>query len=255
MRYYKLPLIILAIVLSLSLTACSKSTFTQDPAQKYQNYTAEQLYIEGRRMLAKRNYSRAVTMYEALQSLYPFGGYAEKGQLNLIYAYYMAGQYASAVAAAEQYIQVYPRSKNVDYAYYMKGLSDYNSGRTWVQRALPINMAERDLTSAKQAFYDFRQLVQLFPESKYAADAQQRMIALRDMFAQHELDIAQYYFKRKAYVASANRASYLIRHYQSTPQVKPALIILVQSNQKLGLTKAANDALRVLQLNYPGTKV
>ena len=252
MRYFKLFLMILSLSL---LTACSKSTLTQDPAQQYQGYTAERLYIKGEKLLASRNYKSAVTVYEALQSLYPFGGYAEKGQLNLIYAYYKAGDYASAEAAAEQYIQVYPRSKHVDYAYYMKGLADYYSSRTWVQRALPIDMSARDLTTAKQAFYDFRQLVQFFPNSRYAADAKQRMIALRDMFAQHELTVAQYYFKRKAYVASANRASYLLRHYASTPQVKPALIILVRSNEKLGLTKAANEARQVLELNYPGTKV
>lgn len=254
MKYYQLKL--LAIVLAFSLvSACSKSTITEDPAQQFQGYSAEQLYIAGKQKLASRNYNRAVTMYEALESLYPFGGYAEKGQLNLIYAYYMSGQYASAVAACEQYIQLYPRSNNVDYAYYMKGLSDYYSGRTWVQRALPINMAERDLMAPKQAFYDFRQLVELFPGSKYAPDARQRMIALRNMFAQHQLDIAQYYYKRKAYVAAANRATFLLAHYDTSPQVQPALVILVQANQKLGLTQAANEAMQVLQYNYPGTKV
>lgn len=252
MKYYKLVPLIFALGL---LAACSSTNFTQDPAQQFQHYTAEQIYIKGKQNLARRNYNRAVTEYEALQSLYPFGGYAEKGQLNLIYAYYKAGDYASAVAAAELYIQVYPRSKNVDYAYYMRGLADYNSGRTWVQRALPINMSERDLTAPKQAFYDFRELVQLFPNSKYAPDARQRMIALRDMFAQHELTVARYYYKRGAYVGAANRASYLIKHYDTTPQVKPALVLLVRSNRKLHLTKAANDALRVLELNYPGTKV
>lgn len=254
MKYYKFKLVAIALALSL-LTACSKSTITEDPAQQFQNYSAEQLYFAGKQKLASRNYNRAVKMYEALESLYPFGGYAEKGQLNLIYAYYMSGQYASAVAAAQQYIEVYPRSQNVDYAYYMKGLSDYYSGRTWIQQAFPINMAERDLTAPEQAFYDFRQLVQLFPNSKYAPDARQRMVALRNMFAQHQLDIAQYYYKRKAYVGAANRASFLIARYDTTPQVKPALILLVQANQKLGLTQAANEAMQVLQYNYPGTKV
>lgn len=233
MQYYRL--LLLMSVTFVLLSACGKASFIQDPAQQYEGYTAEQLYIKGNQKLAARSYKKAVTVYEALQSLYPFGGYAEKGQLNLVYAYYQSGDYASAVAAADQYIRVYPRGQHVDYAYYLKGLSDYYSGRTWVQRAFPVDMSERDLDSAKQAFYDFRRLVQFYPTSYYANDARQRMIYLRNMFAQYELEIAKYYYVRGAYVAAANRATYVIQHFDGTPQARQALDVLIKANQKLGL--------------------
>lgn len=252
MRYYKLIFIVLGLSF---LSACASSNFSDDPAQRYQNFSAQQLYVKGKNYLASRNYIQAVTLYEALESLYPFGGYAQKGQLDLIYAYYMSGQYASAEAAAEQYIRIYPRTPNVDYAYYMKGLSNYAAGRTWLQRVFRVDMSSRDLASDKQAFYDFRQLVQLYPNSKYANDARQRMKALRDMFAKHDMEVSEYYYQRKAYVAAANRASYIIQNYDGTSEVKSALIMLVKANRKLGLTQQANNAMRTLQLNYPGTKI
>lgn len=250
-KYYKLFIIILGMGL---LSACASASFSQDPSKRYQHYSAQELYMKGKQSLNSRNYKSAVREYEALESLYPFGGYAEKGQLDLIYAYFKTRDYASASAAADQYIRVYPRAVHVDYAYYMKGLSDYESSRTWVQRNLPIDMSERDLTLDKIAFYDFRQLIQLYPSSYYANDAQQRMVALRNMFAKHELHIAKYYYERGAYVAAANRATYIVDHFQKTPQIKPALVILVKSNRKLGLTQAANDANAILQVNFPGTK-
>ncbi len=252
MRFFKT--IILLCGLSL-LAACSADSFSDNPAQRYQGFSAQQLYVKGKNNLASRNYNQAVTLYEALESLYPFGGYAQKGQLDLIYAYYMSGQYASAEAAAEQYIRVYPRGENVDYAYYMKGLSNFASGRTWAQKLFGVDMAGRDLAVDKQAFYDFRQMVHLFPRSKYANDARQRMIALRNLFAKHEMEVAEFYYKRKAYVAAANRATAVIAKYEHSDQVKPALVMLVKANRKLGLTKQANNALRTLNLNYPGTKV
>jgi len=243
--------IIIILALVSLLAACSNQSFTDDPAAKYQKYTAAELYAKGNKAISTRNYYNAKNYLEALESLYPFGPYAEKGQIDLIYAYYQSGEYASASATAAQYIHVYPRSARADYAYYMKGLADLYSGETWVQRTFPIDMSLRDLTTEKQAFYDFRDLIELFPNSKYTPDARQHMAFLRNMFAKHELKIANYYYKRHAYVAASNRASYLIQHYQHSPQVEPALVLLVKANRALNLPGPANDALRVLQKNFP----
>jgi len=251
----KFSKIIILLVLGLGtisfLSACSKGSYSDDPAQQYQGYSAQQLYVEGKQALGARNYNHATTLFEALEALYPFGGLAEKAQLDLIFAYYKTGDYALAVATADQYIHIYPRSEHVDYAYYLKGLSEMYSGETWLQRAFPINMALRDLTSTKQAFYDFRDLVQLFPNSQYSPDAKQHMVYLRNLLSEHELEIAHYYYVRDAYVAAANRSSYLIRHFQHTPQVEDALVILIKANLALGLHQSAHDAYRVLQANYP----
>jgi outer membrane protein assembly factor BamD len=251
MHNYKVFL--LASLLAL-LTACGKATIQEDPSAQFEHYSAPQLYFEGQQALQARRYRRAIEIYEGLESLYPFGKQAKQGQLNLLYAYYQAGKYAQAVSMADEYIHVYPRSKHVDYAYYMKGLAHMKSGSSWLQTKLPIDMSQRDMSNAKQAFYDFRDLLQRFPHSPYVADARQHMIYLRDLFANHELDIAHYYFNRQAYVAAANRATDIIHQYRKTPQVKDALVILVKSKRALKLPKAAQHAYKVLQINFPHSK-
>src|SRR5262249_40030705 len=160
--------------------------------------------------------------FNALDALYPFSANSEQALRDMIYADYKNRDYPAAQAAAERFIRLYPRSNFIDYAYYMKGMSEVYETRTFLQSLFPLNLAARDLNAPKQAFFDFRDLVQMFPDSKYAPDAHQQMIYLRNMFAEHELEVAMYYFKRSAYVAAANRASYLITHYEGTPQVEPA---------------------------------
>lgn len=236
------------ITLSVLLAGCAS---TPTPSQMYRGQTAEQIYHAAETALAKENYADAVQAFEALDSLYPFGAHAQQAQLDLIYAYYKNNDNASAGAAAERYIRLYPRSPNVDYAYYLKGLANYDVDRGWLQHYLPADPALRDPSTLRQAFNDFSELVRLFPNSKYAPDARQRMIYLRNMFGRYELKVAQFYYDRKAYVAAANRASYVLQHYRSTPATQGALVLLVKANRALGLSKAADDALRVLKLNYP----
>lgn len=241
-----------ALSLALILTSCASwKTSTTDPGQAYEKYSEAQLFTMAEKSLANRSYGRAVKYYEALSELYPFGAHAQQGQLDVIYAYYQTKDYASAEAAADSYIHLYPQSTNVDYAYYMKGLSEMYQSRTFLQQVIPIDMSDRDLTNMQQAYYTFSDLVQLIPTSPYAPYARQQMIYLRNLFAQHELNVATYYFKLKAYVAASNRASYLIRHYQGAPQVPQALVLLVQANRALGATDAANDAYQTLVQNYP----
>jgi outer membrane protein assembly factor BamD len=240
--------------ISLLMAGCSSLTSNAPPPEVvYKNYSAEQLYMSGHAALVRRNYGSAIRYFEGLDSLYPFDPYTEKGDLDLIYAYYQSDDYPSTVAAANRFIRLFPRDEHVDYAYYMRGLADFYQSRTFFQRYLPLNLAERDLSNAKLSFSDFRDLIHFFPHSIYAADARLRMIYLRNLFSLHELDIADYYMERKAYVAAANRATYIVQHFQRTPQVEPALAILVRANRALGLDESANNALRVLQLNFPNS--
>jgi len=235
-----------------SLIACASTT---DPAEKYKNKTAEQIYQGGEAALAKGHDSSAIEHFEALDALYPFGANAEQAQLDLMYAYYASGDSPSAAAAAERFIRLYPRSVHVDYAYYIKGLAEFNQDRGWFQRYLPTDLSQRDPGTMSQAFTDFSTLLRLFPDSVYAPDARQRMVYLRDLFSKHELHIAKYYFRRTAYVAAANRANYIVQHYDGTPQVEEALGIMVRSYRQLGLQEPAQQALAVLQMNYPNGTV
>lgn len=248
MNYTKYLIIVL---LGFLLAGCGT---LPTPSQVYRGQSAEQIYHAGEAALAKDNYADAVQAFEALDSLYPFSAYVQPAQLDMIYAYYKNNDNASAGAAAERYIRLYPRSADVDYAYYLKGLSNYDVDRGWLQHYLPADPALREPATLRQAYQDFNELVRLFPHSKYAPDARQRMIYLRNMFGRYELRVAQYYFERKAYVAAINRANYVLSHYQSTPSTQGALVLLVKANRLLGLQHAADNALRTLKLNYPRSK-
>lgn len=231
------------------LVGCA-STST-DNFSAYKSMTSQQIFDNGEKALAQGKYAEAVKNFEALDALYPFGPNAEQGQLDVIYAYYKSGDPASALAAADRYIRLYPRGEHVDYAYYMKGLVNYQMGFTWLQRSLGSDPAPHDLTNKKQAFQAFNMLVTLFPDSRYTPDALQRMGYIRNLFARKNVIIARYYMKRKAYVAAANRASYVVQHFDRSPEVIPALVIMVKAYRALGLTKMVDSTLHIFAASYP----
>lgn len=230
------------------LTACAKSGSDLD---HYKNYTAKQIFDGGEHLLAKGEYADAVKHFEALDALYPFGPYAQQGQLDSIYAYYEKKDDAEAIAAADRYIRLYPRGPHADYAYYMKGLISYRQGFTWLQRSLGVDPAPRDLTDKRQSFLAFSQVVNFFPNSPYAQDSALRMHYIRNVIARHNLEIARFYYKRKAYVASANRAAFVVQHFEGAPAVVPALAVMVKSYRKLHLNKLAGNTLQILEASYP----
>ncbi|MDP1603882.1 MAG: outer membrane protein assembly factor BamD [Legionella sp.] len=239
---------LILLVAILSLFSCAKSD--DDDNGPFKGMTAKQLFTESESSMAKEQYASAIKRLEALESMYPFSDYAQTAQTDLIYAYYNNGDYPSAAATAERYIHLYPRAKNVDYAYYMKGLANFQQLRGALVNMLPMDESWRDPGTQTQAFADFAVLIQRFPESRYKANALQRMIYLRNMFAQRELNTANYYFERKMYVAAAERASYLVKNYPQAPSAKAALVILYRANMAMGLQKAAADAQVVYQATY-----
>jgi outer membrane protein assembly factor BamD len=157
----------------------------------------------------------------------------------------------AARSAADRFIRLHPQHPNVDYAFYMKGLAAYSKDRGLADRFTSSDASKRDSSSARQAFADFSELLGRYPESQYAGDARQRMIYLRNVLADVEVNVAQFYMGRNAYVAAANRAREVVENYSQSTSVPDALAILVEANWKLGFKDAANDALRVLALNYP----
>ena len=246
--------VLLLVGLLLSLTACTKWWGKDDEDDNpYKGYTAKQLFTESQQAMAKEQYTGAIKRLEALETMYPFNDYAEQAEIDLIYAYYENGDYASTAATAEQFIHLYPRAKRVDYAYYMKGLANFQQTRGTLANVLPLDESWRDPGTQSQAYSDFATLVERFPESRYKPNALQRMIYLRNLFAQRELNTANYYYDRKMYVAAAERASYLVKNYPQAPSAKAALRVLYRSNKALGLTKAADDALVVYQATYHTT--
>lgn len=244
MRFLSIIIIALCAVF---LVACKTTTLDE----QFKGKTDKQIFEAAEHDMATKHYENAIKHFEALDALYPFSEYSQQAQLDIIYAYYKHNDSDSALAAADRYIRLYPRSPNVDYAYYMKGIIDMGQPEGWMDRWIRTNPAQRDIGGMEEAFQDFKVLVQRFPDSQYTPDAERRMLYIRNLLAQHHLEIARYYFKRKAYVAAANRANDVVIGYPQAPQVIPALGIMVKSYRALNETEMANQALQVLVNNYP----
>ncbi len=218
---------------------------------KTKDWTASRLYSEAKSAVNDGDYEAAIKYFESLQARYPFGRYAQQAQLELIYVYYRDNEPASAVAAADRFIKLHPRHPFVDYAYYLKGLANFNQSKGLWERYLPQDPTQRDPGAARQSFQDFAELAKRFPNSKYTQDATQRMAYLRNNLAQYEVNVARYYMKREAYVAAANRAKYVVENYPRTPAVPDALGVMARAYKIMGIDDLSADALRVLELNQP----
>ena len=235
----------LILLLSLLLAACSSQ-------QEGPDYTTEKdFYDAAQRKLRANQWELAIENLQALETNFPFGTYAEQAQLELIYAYYRNYDSEATTAAAERFIRLHPQHRNVDYAYYMKGLASFTEGRGMFERFLQTDLTSRDPGAARQSFAHFAQLLARFPNSDYAPDARKRMIYLRNLLARYEIHVANYYFKRGAYVAAANRGRYVVENFQQTPAVPDGLAVMVQSYHLLGLPDLGKNALSTLRLNYP----
>jgi len=217
----------------------------------FKNMTAQQIFAEGEKKLSQHSYQDATKRFEAIDALYPFDPEAEQSQVDAIYAYYKSDEIEEAITAADRYIHLYPQGTHTDYVYYMRGIMNFDRSKHWFQKWHPVKSEQRDLTYMQQSFVDFNELLSNFPHSVYAKDASERMLSVRNYIAQHELNVANFYFDRKAYVAAANRADYVVKHFPGAPQTFDALNLMLKSYREVGAEEQANDTLRILQLNYP----
>jgi outer membrane protein assembly factor BamD len=217
-------------------------------------WSAQKLYAEAKDNLNSGNYERAVKLFETLEARYPFGRYAQQAQLEVAYAYYKDNEPISAIAACDRFIKLHPNHPNVDYAYYLKGLANFNDDLGLLGKLVDQDMSERDPRAARDAFLAFKDLVTRFPDSQYAADSTARMKYLVNALASNEVHVAKYYLKRKAWVAAANRAKEVLKTYPEAPAMEEALAIMVVAYDELGLVDLRDDAQRVLKLNFPDSK-
>lgn len=213
------------------------------------------MYQVARQKLDKNDFESAVKQLESLQSRYPYGRYAQQAQLDLAYAYYRQDDPESAISAADTFIKQYPNNAHVDYAYYVKGLANFNPGIGALGLKFKQDPTERDPQAEHDSFDAFKDLVTRFPSSKYAPDARLRMQYLLDSLAKYEIHVARYYLRRGAEVAAVNRAREVLTEYPDSPSVKDALQVLVQGYGVLGLNKLRDDAQRVLNMNFPQAAV
>ncbi|MFM9881651.1 MAG: outer membrane protein assembly factor BamD [Burkholderiales bacterium] len=217
-------------------------------------WSAQKLYDEAKDALNGANYTLAVKYFEKLEARYPYGRYAQQAQLEIAYAYYREGEVAQAVAACDRFIKLHPNHADVDYAFYLKGLTNFNDTQSIFAGLTREDPSQRDPKGARESFDAFKELVTRFPKSKYAADATARMKFLVNALAQHEVHVARWYMRRTAYVAAVNRAQYALKTYPEAPATEEALAIMVGGYGALGIMELSDDARRVLEKNYPQSK-
>jgi len=242
---------VVAIVFVLSATACGLLPEVKDDTA---GWSAERLYQEAHEMLATGNYTRAVKLFETLEGRYPYGRYAQQAILEGAYANYRANETAAAIAACDRFIRTYPNHPNVDYAYYLKGVVNFREDQGLFGYVVEQDLSERDPKLTRESFGAFKELVARFPESKYAADSIERMRYLTNALSSYEVHVADYYYRRGAYVAAANRAQASLLNFPRTPANEDALILMARSYDRLGLTQLRDDAQRVLKDTFPNGK-
>ena len=239
----------LLAALLVALAACS-SLSNEDETL---GWSAQRLYGEAKDAMAGRDWEKAIKYLEKLEARYPYGRYAQQAQLEVAYCQFKDQERASAIAAADRFIKLYPNHPNVDYAWYLKGLINFNQLEGALSWLTTPDMSDRDPKASRDAFLAFKEVVTRFPDSRYAADSGARMRYLVNALANNEVHVARYYMKRGAYVAAANRAQYAIEHFPQAPPIEEAMVILMQAYNELGLTDLRDSTQRVLLTNFPNS--
>lgn len=211
----------------------------------------DELYERGTLAVQNNNFDRAERYLKRLTSRFPFGPVSEQAMLKLGYAQFRLEKYEEALATSNRFIKTYPTHPNVDYAYYLRGLINFDRNPGFINSIIRGDEALRDQSTSKQSFIDFAELLKRFPDSQYATDARQRMLYLRNNLATYELRVAQYYLRRGAYVGAVNRAKFVIETYQETPMAADALVVMVEGYTRLEQPQLADDALAVLKASAP----
>ncbi|PID45868.1 MAG: outer membrane protein assembly factor BamD [Proteobacteria bacterium] len=243
--------------LAISLSACSmlnRNKNKQEADKKVaaeSTVSAQQLLRKGRENSAVGNYEAALKNFETLEARYPLGKFAEQAMLESAYASYKHDEPDTALDNIDRFMRMYPRSNRIDYALYLRGLVNFNRGGSIVDRVFPRSFSDLDGVRKKEAFHDFQKLLTRYPDSKYAPDAAKRVGYLRNSLGESEMNIAEYYMKRGAYLAAFNRAEYTLANHQGTPAVIRALQVKICAAKALKRDSIASDTARVLRLNFP----
>jgi outer membrane protein assembly factor BamD len=243
--------LLLALCIVLGLSACG---LFPEKGDETKNWSAEKLYSEARDEMSGAHYERAIQLFEKLESNYPFGNYAQQAQMEIAYAHYKAGDQAEALAAVERFIKLHPNHAQVDYMYYLRGLINFNDQIGFLGFLYEQDPTERDPKATREAFAAFKSLVEKFPNSVYAPDSIERLKYLTGAMAQYEVHVANYYFRRGAYLAALNRAMGAVSDYREAPALEEALYIMVRSYDKLGMFDLRDDAQRVMVRSFPNSR-
>jgi len=242
-RLFRLFLI---AVVSIALAACAGNDEQQTEIQ-----SITEAYEEAQDSIAGGNYRKGIQIFEAIQARYPFSDLSRQITLELMYAYYKSGQKEQAAEAADTFMRENPIHPRVDYALYIQGLAYYETGPDFLERTFNKDVTQRPPKDVDRAYSSLRRLVERYPASEYAPDAEQRIIAIKNRLADYENHIADYYLRRGAYVAALNRATQSLEQFNGATGNELSLQIMAEAYDKLGMDDLAADTRRVLSANFP----
>ena len=243
--FIQVRIILLALLCS-SLLACAGKDEMQTEIQ-----SITEAYENAQLSIARKNYRRGIQIFEAIQARFPFSDLSRQIQLELMYAYYLGGQPEQAVEAADTFMRENPIHARVDYALYIKGLAYFEEDAGYMDRMFRRDTTKRPPQDVELAYITFRRLVERYPASEYAADAEKRMIVIKNRLAEYENHIADYYLRRGAYVAALKRATTALEEYNGASGNARSLEIMAEAYDQLGMTDLATDTRRVLEKNFP----
>jgi len=238
------------LVFVASLCAVLMACAGKDEIQtEIQNIT--EAYELAQDSIDRKNYRKGIQIFEAIQARYPFSDLSRQIQLELMHAYYKSGEFEQSIEAADTFIRENPIHARVDYALYIKGLSYYEPNAGFLERWFKRDITRRPPKDVDLAYSTLRRLVERYPTSEYAADAEQRILAIKERMSAYENHVADYYLRRGAYVAAANRAKNALEQYNGATGNPESLRILIEAYEKMGMDDLAADARRVLEINFP----
>jgi len=244
--FFRRARLLLVATLSGCLLACSgKDELRTEVDNLTEAYEMAQMSIES------KNYRRGIQVFEAIQARYPFSDLSRQIQLELLHAYYKSGKHEQAAETADTFIRENPTHPRVDYALYIKALAYYETDPGMLERWFKRDTTKRPPVDVDLAYSTLRRLVERYPTSEYSADAEQRIIAIKERLSDYENHVADYYFRRGAYVAAANRAKSALEEYNGATGNEESLKIMVKAYENLGMADLAADARKVLATNFP----
>ncbi len=245
------PLILLALTVALATSGCARLGGMFKDKEKNEGLPVSELYDRAHGYMENGRWSSASETFTRLIAQYPYGPYTEQALMEQAYAEYKAGKHDEAVTSIDRFIRTYPTHRHIAYLYYLRGLSNMARNTVFLSRAFKLDMSNRDLQAPQQAYNDFNTVTTRYPNSRYAAESRQRMVFLRNEFARFELNTGLYYLRRGAWIAAADRATYLLETYPQSEYQNDAVALLGESYTRLGNTTLAADARRVLAQNNP----
>jgi outer membrane protein assembly factor BamD len=229
-----------AILISCSKEEIKESTITE----KSLDLQVLEAYQEGVKNLETGDVLYAAKKFNEAETLFPQSEWAPKSALMAAYAYYTQDYYSDTIAELERFIRVYPLSKNLDYVYYLLGISYYEQ----------IVDEKKDLQSIIKAKEYFKIVSKNYPNTNYSLDAEYKIDLVNDTLASKEMYLGRYYFDKKKWIPAINRFRTVIDDYETTIYAQEALHRLVEVHYILGLKDEARKYAKLLGYNYQSSK-